>query len=53
MRAQITIAPTTPAARSLVHRILPPAIMACAVAFTAAWIALLGYGLGTLMELVI
>jgi hypothetical protein len=53
MQAQIAVAPTTPAARSLVHRIFPRVIMACAVALTAAWISLLGYGLGTLIELAI
>ena len=40
MQAQIAVAPTTPAARPLVHRILPRAIMACVVALTAVWISL-------------
>ena len=53
MQTQIAVAPTTPAARPLVHRILPRAIMACVVALTAAWISLLGYGLVILVELAI
>ena len=53
MQAQTAIALTAPEPRALVHRILPPVIMACAVALTAAWISFLGYGLVTLMELAI
>ena len=53
MRAQTGIAPIAAAPRPLVHQILPPAIMACAVALTVAWISFLGYGLVTLLELAI
>ena len=59
MQAQIATAPTAPpapaapVANPLVQKILPPAIMACAVLLTAAWISLLGYGLITLIGLAI
>jgi hypothetical protein len=53
LQTQIAIAPTAPAAHSLVHRNLAPTIIACALVLTAAWISLLGYGLVTLIELAI
>jgi hypothetical protein len=53
LQTQIAIAPTVPAAHPLVHRIVAPAIIACALVLTAAWISLLGYGLVTLIELAI
>ena len=51
MKIKTAIAPTAPVAAPLFHRIWPPAIIACALALTAAWVFLLGYGLVTLIEL--
>jgi len=45
MQTKTAIAPTAPAAAPFFHRIWPPAIIACALALTAAWVAVLGYGL--------
>jgi hypothetical protein len=38
MQTQKTIAPTAPVAAPAFHRIWPPAIIACALALTAAWV---------------
>lgn len=38
MQTQKAIAPTAPVAAPLFHRIWPPAIIACALALTAAWV---------------
>ena len=53
MQTQMAIPPTAPAAYPLVHLILAPAIIACALGLTAAWIFVLGYGFVTLIELAI
>ena len=55
MRAQIATATTVPAPAvyALLHQIWPPAVMACGLALTAAWVSLLGYGLVSLIEFVI
>ena len=51
MQTQIAIAPTAPVGYPLVHRIVAPAIIACALGLTAAWIFFLGYGLVRLVDL--
>ena len=53
MQTQTTIAPAPPATVSLENKILAPTTIAVGFALTAAWIFLLGYGLVTLIELVI
>ena len=51
MQTQIAITPTAPVGYPLVHRIVAPAIIVCALGLTAAWIFLLGYGLVRLVDL--
>jgi hypothetical protein len=53
MQTQTTIAPAPPATVLLVDQILAPTTIAVGFALTVAWIFLLGYGLVTLIELVI
>ena len=53
MQTQTTIAPTAPAAGSLLRRILAPAMIFVGLGLAAAWLALLGYGLVALIMLVI
>jgi hypothetical protein len=53
MQTQTAIAPSAPAAVSLVAKILAPTTIAVGLALTVAWVFLLGYGLVTLIEIVI
>jgi hypothetical protein len=53
MQTQTAIAPSAPAAVSLVEKILAPTTIAVGLALTVAWVFLLGYGLVTLIEIVI
>ncbi len=53
MQAQTPIAPTAPAPDPLVLRIWPLAMVALGLGLTAIWISLLGYGLVTLIGVVI
>jgi len=53
MQTQTTIAPAAAAANPIFHRIWPLAAIAFGLALTVAWIFLLGYGLVTLIEIVI
>ena len=52
---EMTIALTTPAPAVdlFIHKIWPPALIACGLGFSAAWACLLGYGLVRLIALVL
>jgi len=53
MQTQTAIAPTAQATHTntLFHRIWPPAIIMFGLGLTAAWMALLGYGLVSLIKI--
>jgi hypothetical protein len=53
MQTQTTIAPTAPVARNttLFHQIWPAAIIIFGLGVNVAWVALLGYGLVSLIAL--
>jgi hypothetical protein len=53
MQTQTAIAPPAlaPADTALFHRIWPPAMIAFGLGLTVAWVALLGYGLVSIIEL--
>ena len=53
MQTQTAIAPTAQATQTnaLFHRIWPPAIVILGLGLTAAWIALWGYGLVSLIKI--
>ena len=53
MHIQTAIAPTAQATQTntLFHRIWPAAIVILGLGLTAAWIALVGYGLGSLIKI--
>ena len=56
MNTQTAIAPiaeTSPAALTFIRKAWPPAVIACGLGLTAAWVALLGYELVILVGLAI
>ena len=52
---QILTAATSikPAFALIIRRIFPPALVACGLALTAAWVLYLGYGIFRLLDLVV
>jgi hypothetical protein len=55
MQTQAATAMTVPAlaVKARLHQVWAPAVIACGLGLTAAWISLLGYGFVSLIELMI